>query len=217
MISIKLNKFAYRGNLILEDVDIQIKPGTINAVIGANGCGKSTLLSIITGERKTPDFSMHVSGNDKLNIGYVPQDNPLLAETTGYDNLLLWYKGSKKSFNEELKSPLIQMLGINEYIKKPIKKLSGGMKKRISIAIALLNKPNLLILDEPSAALDLVCKKDIRNYLTEYRKSGGTVIITTHDEEELDLCDNIFIIKNKHLIKLENKLKGDELVKAITD
>lgn len=215
MISIKLDKFAYRGNSILENVDFSIVPGTINAIIGENGCGKSTLLSIITGERKAPAFSM--SFKDKSKIGYVPQDNPLLNDSTGYDNLLLWYKGSKKEFNKELDSPLIKMLGINEYIKKPVKNLSGGMKKRLSIAIALLKKPELLILDEPSAALDLICKEDIKNYLLEYKKAGGTVIITTHDEDELAICDNIFVIKNKTITKLEEKLKGEALVKAITN
>lgn len=211
MINIKLKKFRYKNNIVLENVDFSFKEGTINALIGANGCGKSTLLSVIAGERKAPGFENTFKGK----IGYVPQENPLLNDSTGYDNLFLWYKGNKKSFNEELESPLIKMLGIKDYIKRPIKKLSGGMKKRISIAIALINKPDLLILDEPSAALDLICKKDIRDYLLAYKKAGGTVIITTHDEEELAICDNAFIIKNKAILKTSSKLKGDELVEML--
>lgn len=210
--SISIKHFAYHGHTILENASMHFESGTINALIGANGCGKSTFLSIVTKERKAVGFTMDFKGN----LGYVPQDNPLLNESSGYDNLLLWYKGSKKELDKELDSPLINMLGIKEYIKKPVKKMSGGMKKRISIAIALINKPDLLILDEPSSALDLICKKDIRDYLLEYKKSGGTVIITTHDEEELAICDNIFLIKNKTIVKMNEKLTGDELVKAIS-
>lgn len=212
MITIKLKEFKYKHNIILKDVDFSFEEGTINSLIGANGCGKSTLLSVIAGERKAAGFSNTFKGK----IGYVPQENPLLNDSSGYDNLFLWYKGSKKQFESELNSPLIKMLGINEYIKRPVKKLSGGMKKRISIAIALINKPDFLILDEPSAALDLICKKDIRDYLMAYKNQGGTVLITSHDEEELAICDNTFIIKNKSIIKSPVKLHGDELVKAIS-
>ncbi len=191
--NISVGRFSYKGNTILENVSMDVEYGTINALIGANGCGKSTLLSIITKEKKAQKFKSDFKGS----IGYVPQENPLLQDSTGYDNLLLWFKGSKKEFDSALNSPLISMLGIKDYLKKPVKKMSGGMKKRISIAIALINNPDLLILDEPSAALDLIGKSDIRNYLIKYKETGGTVIITTHDEEEISICDNIYIIKNR--------------------
>ena len=107
------------------------------------------------------------------------------------------------------------MLGIDNFLKKPVKKLSGGMKKRVSLAIALINEPTVLIMDEPSAALDLPCKSDMHMYLRKFISLGRSVIITTHDEDELDLCDVLYCIKDTHLVKVDNKLRGDDLVKFL--
>ena len=74
--------------------------------------------------------------------------------------------------------------------------MSGGMKKRLSIGCAVANHPRLLILDEPSAALDLICKQSIQSYLRAYKRNGGMILLATHDEEELKLCDKWYILKN---------------------
>ena len=107
------------------------------------------------------------------------------------------------------------MLNLNDFLNIPVKKMSGGMKKRISIAIALINKPQMLILDEPSSALDLLCKEDIRNYLINYKKSGGTVLITSHDEDELSLCDNTFLIKEHTIKSIKGAISRKELIDEI--
>ena len=213
MIKINNISFSYKKHKVLKDISFEVPDGECVGIIGANGCGKSTLLSILAGSRK--QRSGQIEGISQSDIGYVPQDNPLIPDLTAYDNLLLWYKGSRASLGKELNNDLIKMLGIDSFLHKQVKRLSGGMKKRVSIAIALLSKPKLLILDEPSAALDLPCKQDIKYYLREYLSTGGSVIITTHDEDELDLCSHLLVIKDSHLKEIDAGLRGEELTKQL--
>ena len=95
------------------------------------------------------------------------------------------------------------MLGIGEFINVPVNKMSGGMKKRLSIGCSVAKHPKILLLDEPCAALDLVCKQSINEYLVRFKESGGTLILTTHDESELSLCDSIYILKDGTLFPYE--------------
>ena len=86
--------------------------------------------------------------------------------------------------------------GIDAFLKTPVSKMSGGMKKRLSIGCAVANRPPILLLDEPTAALDLVCKESIAQYLRKYKRSGGLLLLTTHDVLELELCDAWYIIRD---------------------
>ena len=95
------------------------------------------------------------------------------------------------------------MLGVNEFINVTVSKMSGGMKKRLSIGCSMAKSPSLLLLDEPCAALDLVCKQSIFEYLDLFKRRGGTLVLTTHDESDLALCDRIFILKNGVLTPYE--------------
>lgn len=213
MISIKNIQFSYSKNQILKDISFDVQKGECVGIIGSNGCGKSTLLSIIAGSKKAAKGTIELTENEK--IGYVPQDNPLLPDLSAFDNILLWYKGSKNELKAELEKDLIKMLKIDSFLKKPVKKLSGGMKKRVSLAIALINEPDILIMDEPSAALDLPCKQDMQVYLKQYLSTGGSVIITTHDEDEFNLCNHLYVIKNGSLNEIDNTLRGEDLVKNL--
>ena len=87
------------------------------------------------------------------------------------------------------------------------------MKKRVSIGIAMAGMPPVLLMDEPSAALDLLCKEDIRNYLEVYLQRKGTVVITTHEESELELCDKVYVMKDGKLRLIDRSLRGADLVK----
>ena len=144
--------------------------------------------------------------------GYVPQENPLIPELNVYDNLRLWYP-DKHILKQELEQGFLSLLGIGEFVTKQVSKLSGGMKKRVSIGIAMAGMSPILLLDEPSAALDLICKEDIRTYLQAYLERKGTVVITTHEESELALCDKIYVMKNGVLSQVDNHLRGEALVK----
>lgn len=218
MVEIKDLTFAYRKQPILKGLNLSVGEHECIGIIGGNGCGKSTLLSILVGSRKAKKGTITVDlDNKKLKdiLGYVPQENPLIPGLSGFDNLLLWYKGSRKDLKKELEAPNIKMLGIDSFLKKDVEKLSGGMKKRLSIAIALINHPKLLVLDEPSAALDLPCKADIADYLKKYYDDGGSIIIVTHEEAELDICSKVYVLKDGVLTLTDKNKRGKELVKEL--
>ncbi len=192
----------YAKNTVLTGISFAAEKGECVGILGGNGSGKSTLLSILAGVRKGDFGEFYYNDEDLLKnsklhskiVGYVPQSTPLLDELSAKDNLKLWY--STEDMEESLKTGVLAMLGIGEFIKTPVYKMSGGMKKRLAIGCAVAHNPKILILDEPSAALDLVCKERISNYLKEFKAQGGIIILATHDVQELPLCDKLYIIKN---------------------
>lgn len=198
---------SYGKQQILKDIAFTAQPGSCTGIIGSNGCGKTTLLSILAGAVKADRGSIRYQGKEAVGApavfareaAYVPQENPLIDELTVRDNLSLWYRGSRRELEQDLKTGGAAMLGIPEMLKKPVSKLSGGMKKRLSIACALSNHAATLILDEPGAALDLECKADIRVYLRRYMENGGTVILTSHEMTELSLCTQLYVLKEGRL------------------
>lgn len=218
MIEIENLTSAYGKKKVLQGVSLCAERGECIGIVGPNGCGKSTLLSVMAGVLKPLSGKLLYYGKDALEnrvvfqkmTGYVPQENPLMPELSVYDNLRLWYPG-KAELAKELEEGFLQILGIPAFLKMPVSKLSGGMKKRVSIGIALSGMPPVLILDEPSAALDLVCKKDIRRYLQIYLERKGTVVITTHEESELSLCSSLYVMKSGKLTEVDRTLRGKEL------
>lgn len=213
---------SYGRHKVLQGAGFMCKAGQCIGIAGVNGSGKSTLLSVIAGIQKPDEGTITAYGVDLLKnksyiskcIGYVPQENPLIEDLSVMDNLKLWYCDSPWDLKEELKTGFLKNLGIDEYCKKTVKKLSGGMKKRVSIAIAVHNKPGILLLDEPGASLDLLAKKIIRDYLKWYISTGGTVVIVTHDNEELDMCDALYVVSEGRLIETDKSLRGEELLKG---
>ena len=197
---IKGIKKRYGKKQVLNDITFSAKEGECIGIIGGNGCGKSTLLNILAGVLSCDEGSFTYMGNELLGntklrstiVGYVPQNTPLFEELSAMDNLRLWY--TKAEIRRELSDGALKMLGIDSFIKTTVSKMSGGMKKRLAIGCSVAKKPKVLLLDEPSAALDLVCKESIYKYISEYKACGGTVIIATHDIMEFSLCDKLYIL-----------------------
>jgi ABC-2 type transport system ATP-binding protein len=193
---------SYGKRQILKEVSFSAGLGTCTGILGANGSGKSTLLSILAGVQRPDQGEFILEGTDlfrspKLRasrVGYVPQGTPLLQELTALDNLSLWY--DKEQLQYQLEDGFLAMLGIGDFLKTPVYKMSGGMKKRLSIGCAIASEPKVLLLDEPCAALDLVCKERILNYFRELRSQGGVLLLATHDVQELELCDQCFLLKD---------------------
>ena len=200
----------YGKHTILDNISINIHPGECVGIIGANGSGKTTLLSIIAGFLKPESGSISINdkklsfSSDILRgyISYVPQENPLMEELSALDNLRLWYTGASLNLEEELDHGILKMLGISDFLNKRVSRLSGGMKKRLSIGIALADNPSLLIMDEPSAAMDLECKKLIRDYIKSFTRNSGSVLLVSHDEPELSICDKLFLLKDSSLTEI---------------
>jgi len=190
----------------LSDGNFTVESGECVGILGRNGSGKSTLLSVLAGVQKADSGAFLANGGDLFRdrrqlsnlVGYVPQGTPLIEELTARDNLLLWC--DKKTCDWELENGVLRLLGIGEFIGLPVKKMSGGMKKRLSIGCSVVKKPELLLLDEPCAALDLIAKASIRDYLAAFKEDGGAIVLTTHDADEIALCDRLYILKDGVLI-----------------
>lgn len=201
-------KKAYARKKVLTDISFSAKAGSCVAILGSNGSGKSTLLSILAGVRRADGGSFlytppdSIPGVDLLRhpgqiskvLGYVPQGEPLFEELNAWDNLRMWY--DRRTLQRELSEGALKLLGIDLFLKTPVRRMSGGMKKRLSIGCAVVSHPKILLLDEPSAALDPVCKESIRSYLEVYRREGGIVLMATHDAQDLELCNECYILRD---------------------
>lgn len=202
-------KKNYKKKFVLDGISIEIERGACVGILGCNGSGKSTLLSILAGVLKADEGSFTLDGKDLLHdaslraelLSYVPQGNPLIGELTAWDNLLLWY--DKETLQKELKEGVLAMLGIPDFLKVKVSNMSGGMKKRLSIGCSIANTPQILLMDEPTAALDMVCKERIYNYVKDFKSQGGRVLLTTHDVQELELCEKLYILKEGKLMPYE--------------
>ena len=222
-IEVKEIKKSYGKREILKGVSFYVKKGECVALVGANGCGKSTLLGVLAGTLKAASGEILYNGENPLQnrkifqkyVGYVPQENPLMDKLSVYDNLRFWYCDTDRSIDKDMKSGILKEFGLDTYRNYPVTKLSGGLKKRLSIACALAANPQILIMDEPGAALDIVCKEDIKRYLLKYRQQGGTVLLTSHEEAELLLCDRMYLLKEGVLSELLDKPVGAGLLERL--
>ena len=217
-IEIKQLSKSYGKQSVLKDISFTAQGGQCVGILGANGCGKSTFLSILGGVLEPDDGAFLFNGEDLFRnrkkrgtlVGYVPQGTPLIEELTAWDNLLLWY--DREELKHQLQSGVLKMLGVDDFLKVAVRKMSGGMKKRLSIGCAMANQPPILLLDEPTAALDLACKQSISRYLTKYKDAGGLLLLTTHDAQELSLCDVIYIMKDGVLHRYDYRGDLNDLV-----
>ena len=220
MLEVKGISKHYKNKQILNGISFAAGPGQCVGIAGGNGCGKTTLLSILAGVNRPDRGSicfdgMEAVGNRKVferNAAYVPQENPLIPELTARDNYRLWFKGDTAELERDLEEGVGKFLGLTEFLGTPAGKLSGGQKKRLSIASALSNQASLLIMDEPGAALDLEAKEEILTYIRNYLKNGGTVILTSHETQELSICTKLFVMKKGLLMPVTEKLSAAELV-----
>lgn len=200
---------SYKRKMVLDSVELTAEAGSCVGILGGNGCGKSTLLSILAGVQRADKGAFLYGGEDLLKnnalrtsvLGYVPQGDPLIEELNAWDNLRMWY--DSKTLRRELSDGVLAMLGIDSFLRIPVHKMSGGMKKRLSIGCAVAERPKILLLDEPSAALDLICKERIYNYFKQYTAEGGILLLATHDIQELELCDKCYILKQGILSSYE--------------
>ena len=211
---------AYGRRVVLNGVSLSAGAGQCVGIVGANGCGKSTLLNILSGLRDADRGEIFFDGaradrrTYKSYTGYVPQESNLISELSVKDNLLIWYR-DRRSLEHEINEGFLKTLGIDKMCRMKAGRLSGGMKKRVSIACAMAGKPPVLILDEPDAALDLPAKADIRGWLSGYRQSGGTILIATHEESDLDICDRIYALKGGGCREIDASLRGEKLLYEI--
>lgn len=197
-------KKSYRKKQVLKKVSLTAKAGECTGIIGANGCGKSTLLKILAGIEKADGGDIFMNGelvkmkSSRLtdHVGYIPQESVLIPELTVEDNLKLWASFGEHKKNENTLKRLREQFQLEDFYRKKVKYLSGGMNKRVNIVCALIHEPSLLLMDEPSTALDLVFKEELREYIRNFTASGGSVLLSSHDEGEIAGCTALWAIKD---------------------
>ena len=212
---------AYGRKRVLRQVTVTASAGQCVGIVGANGCGKSTLLGILAGMRRPSGGTVFFDGMPARGkqgaamfrhyTGYVPQEGNLIPELSVMDNLCLWHMDKEKLL-WELEQGFLHMLGLKEMCPVKVKKLSGGMKKRVSIGCAMAGNPPILLLDEPSAALDLPGRTEVKKYLEAYKSAGGTILLATHEESELDICEKVYALSGGISREIDRKLRGEALV-----
>lgn len=204
-------KYAKSSRYSLEELSFSIIKGEKLGVFGPNGAGKTTLMSILcriipqtSGDVHYRDNDKNVSNKEFLNsIGYVPQDFSFYSELSPYQNLR--YFGTLYNIPKaELKSrieKLLTVLGLNQVMHKKVQTFSGGMKRRVNLAIGIINNPSILFLDEPTVGVDVQSKNAIMTYLEELNKNGTTIIYTSHHLNEAEeFCDKIVLLDHGKLI-----------------
>lgn len=200
-------------NKVLRDVNITIEEGDIVGVIGQSGSGKTTLLNLVTGylnpnkgnilyypgQTTEPINLSENLSKIKKHIGYTPQHNSFYPKLTVEENLIHFgkmYKVSKVTLMNNIRN-LLEVTKLSNHNKKMAEHLSGGMQKRLDISCSLVHKPKLLVLDEPTADLDLILQKEILEFLQAINKQGVTIIIASHDLEGIEkICNKIVMIHN---------------------
>lgn len=203
-------RYGRKRKVVLQDVCFQAKSGECIGILGANGCGKTTLLSILAGFQPSDggrflvdgvDLLERTSGRKKGNriVAYAPQENPLMEELTAWDNLRLWFPGDRSALEQELKTGMLACLGIPEFINVRVSHMSLGMKKRLGIGCAIAGHPKILLLDEPGAALDLASRSQMEEYIERFKREGGILLLATHEEREINLCDRYYLLEDGSL------------------
>ena len=198
----------------LKGVDLTVPRGSIFGLLGPNGAGKSTLINILAGLVTKTDGSAKICGYDittqtrqaRASIGVVPQEISMDVYFTPWQSLenQAGYYGVPKS--ERRSQEILEALGLGDKRDAYVRALSGGMKRRLLIGKALVHNPPVLILDEPTAGVDIELRRQLWQYVEELHARGTTIILTTHYLEEAEsLCDQIAIIHNGEITANENK------------
>jgi len=216
-IRIQSLSYRYRKQQVcsLSDVSFSIKSGDRVALLGSNGAGKTTLIHCITGVLPIQDNQIFIFNKDlKIdtkkrisNLGFVPQDYSLYSELTVMQNLFFfgaWYGLTSEKI--EIKSKLLlQQLELETYVDKPVKYLSGGIKRRINLAIGLLHDPTILILDEPTVGIDVQSRNNILKMLMVLNKSGTTLLYSSHQLSEAEeLCNRVVFLNNGKVVACDS-------------
>ena len=195
----------YGKQTVLNGITLELEKGKIYGLIGSNGAGKTTLIKILCGLVKANQGEFKFTP-EKMQIGALIEKPGLFNDMTAYDNLkakalAIGYKCDKQELYD-----LLDLVGLGDVGKKSVGKFSLGMKQRLGIAQAMLNKPKLLILDEPTNGLDPDGIKDIRNLLVMLaEREKMTIIISSHNLAELEqICNQIAVLRSGQLLSFRN-------------
>lgn len=222
----KLSK-SFGEQKVLDKIDFKLESCEIVGLIGPSGSGKSTLIKTMLGMEKAAEgealvLDYKMPKREILsNIGYMAQSDALYEMLTGYENLDFFGK-MKGVPSDKLKKEIeyiAEIVDLTNDLKKLVSKYSGGMKRRLSLAIALIGSPELLILDEPTVGIDPSLRKNIWKELFKQRDNGVGILVTTHVMDEAELTDKVGLLLNGNIIAFDTpqQLKEKNNVKTIEE
>jgi len=222
------NKGVESQHHALKDVSLSVYEGEIFALLGPNGAGKTTLIESVCGLVEPTQGTVVIDGFDikkeykkaRALVGLVPQE--LVLEPFATIKEVLWYTRGyfDLAYNKDLEEKLLRRLNLWEKRDAKIRALSGGMKRRVLIARALISEPKILFLDEPTAGVDVELRRELMDFVQELKAGGMTIILTTHYLEEAErLADRVGLIQTGRLqfVKEKHKLLAEHPGKSLED
>jgi len=198
----------------VNNISFYVNKGEIFGLLGPNGAGKTTSINMLVGLAKITDGKIFYKGEDLTKnikkaqkfIGVVPDESNLYEEMNGYENLCFCGSlyGLPKKLREKRALELLEIFGLSEAANKKFKAYSKGMKRKLTIAAALIHEPEILFMDEPTTGIDVASARQIRNLIKELHRKGTTIFLTTHYIEEAErLCDRVAFINKGKIIKID--------------
>jgi len=208
-----LTKF-YGALLAVDHINFEVKKGEVFGFLGPNGAGKTTTIRMLTGLSKPTSGNASILGFDihsgiiniKKLIGVVPEISNLYDELSGFDNLLFMAQlyGIPRTQRRKRAEELLKTFSLFERKDSLFRTFSRGMKRALTIAAALIHNPQILFLDEPTVGLDVLAARSLRNLISNLRRQGITIFLTTHYLEEADLlCDRVAIIVKGNILTID--------------
>jgi ABC-2 type transport system ATP-binding protein len=203
----KLSK-SYGKRLVLQDLTLHIQPGEIYGLLGPNGAGKTTTINILCNLLRADSGSIAINGQPvskrtKHLVGIAPQENLLYKTLSCEENLNFYAQvyGLTAQQRRQRVQVCLEAVNLVDRAKSPVETLSGGMQRRVNIAVALVHQPKLLVLDEPTTGLDIEARYEIWDLIRRLRGEGITILLTTHLLDEAErLCQRIGILKRGRIV-----------------
>jgi len=212
MIKIEHVSKQYDDLVAVSDLTLEIHKGEIFGLLGPNGAGKSTIISMICGQQLPTSGDLHVGGyqptskNSKRLIGVAPQSLALYEQLTALANLEFFGSlyGMGRSELKKRSTEVLEFVGLSERAQDRVSKYSGGMKRRLNLAITLMHDPDVLLLDEPTVGVDPQSRNSLFDNILALKDQGKTILYTTHYMEEAErLCERVGILDHGRLLALD--------------
>lgn len=223
-VSIRNVSKSFGKHQVLKDITLDIYEGEIFGLLGPSGAGKTTLVKELAGLDEPTEGENHLF-HEKMpslslikRIGYMAQSDALYEELSAKENLQFFSElyGLKRHKQAQRIQEVMELVQLSGDVTKLVSNYSGGMKRRLSLAIALLHEPELLILDEPTVGIDPVLRKSIWKAFTDLKAQGKTLIVTTHVMDEADKCDRLGLIRDGKLIAVGTPAELKEQTNSLT-
>lgn len=202
IIEVKHFKISFAEKVVIKDLTFNVKRGEIFGLLGSNGSGKTTTIRTLLNLYQADKGSLTINGkpfqpDDSTRIGYLPEERGLYKKESVFDVMMYFARLRNLENPKEWIMSYLKRVGLEEFAKTKINKLSQGMQQKVQLGITIMNDPELLILDEPTKGFDPVNRRLLLEIIEELHQKGCTIILITHYMDEVErLCDNILLLKD---------------------